>query len=537
MSTKTTNLGLDKPSMTDTPNITIPQLANNFDVIDSSFADLAKYPYSASKNGIVGDGLTDISTPLQNLVNTIQTAIINNEFGVQNVIEIPGGKYKMTQTVIIPPYVKLKSRGQVIIEWYGTGSCFWITPDANDPTSIYTDELPYNEWLSGDLINGDDGGFIIRNKTTLNPSNPSIGIELGARVNQPAGRWKNYFCLYRITNVAITGFDIAMFFNTYNHFINSFHHLNIQTNTIGVQIGSLDGGNINSGENCTFYNCTFNGNTETVFKITSQFDLNFHGCSMDYNGACFECSYYCVIKYIGGHIEGNTNYLINNTYTQPAFIAFDYPKLYHSKAKLIKGNVTVSGGIVFNNWDETTNTDFNNWFLCDSTVTGYLDLKNRMNAVCMFQQYNHNRVDYMGTALYTITTTNGATVTDDSTETLNGLNTMSLTLPANSSITLQYKYDMNISKYFAKYAYAMKNLTGLSSLVCQMTFQRKRVGSQVDSNTITWDFSKPNGTWTIPPYGGYQELFKYNTVSFAIIITNNTASSITAKMGSIYVEC
>jgi hypothetical protein len=35
MSTQTTYLGLNKPAMTDTPSVTIPQLASDLDTIDS----------------------------------------------------------------------------------------------------------------------------------------------------------------------------------------------------------------------------------------------------------------------------------------------------------------------------------------------------------------------------------------------------------------------------------------------------------------------------------------------------------------------
>jgi hypothetical protein len=155
----------------------------------------------------------------------------------------------------------------------------------------------------------------------------------------------------------------------------------------------------------------------------------------------------------------------------------------------------------------------------------------------MLQQYNRNKVDYMGLSLFTVTTIGSANVTEDSTETLNGLNTFNLTLPANSSITFQYKYDLNIQSHFSKYGFAMKNLSGLSSLSCQMSIQKKRVGGSVDTSTNTFSFSNPSGTWTTPSYCGYQELYKYNTVSFIVTISNNTASTITAKIGDIYLEC
>jgi hypothetical protein len=71
MSTKTTNLGLDKPAMSDTPGITIPQIANNFDLIDQSLAQntsqLQKIivSYDDPRFGAKLDGITDDTAAIQ----------------------------------------------------------------------------------------------------------------------------------------------------------------------------------------------------------------------------------------------------------------------------------------------------------------------------------------------------------------------------------------------------------------------------------------------------------------------------------------
>lgn len=77
MSTKTTNLNLDKPELVDDPNVTIPQLANNFDVIDESLAQNAafmqgqflnvKAPLGTTLTALKGDG-TDETTAFQAII-------------------------------------------------------------------------------------------------------------------------------------------------------------------------------------------------------------------------------------------------------------------------------------------------------------------------------------------------------------------------------------------------------------------------------------------------------------------------------------
>lgn len=41
MSTTTTNFSLNKPQMSDTPSITIPQLSSNFDTVDSTMMNIS----------------------------------------------------------------------------------------------------------------------------------------------------------------------------------------------------------------------------------------------------------------------------------------------------------------------------------------------------------------------------------------------------------------------------------------------------------------------------------------------------------------
>lgn len=111
MSTKTTNLGLDKPAMSDTPGVTIPQIANNFDVIDIQLAqkaqqtDLTQVNVLSAPSGYTsakGDGVTDDSSAIQALIN-----YVNGKGG--GVLYFPPTTtgYLITPNLVIKDNVKL----------------------------------------------------------------------------------------------------------------------------------------------------------------------------------------------------------------------------------------------------------------------------------------------------------------------------------------------------------------------------------------------------------------------------------------------
>lgn len=68
MSTKTTYLGMNKPDINDTPGTTIPQLASNFDVIDSKFAEMMT---SVMTFGAKGDNTTDDTQAFNNAIASL----------------------------------------------------------------------------------------------------------------------------------------------------------------------------------------------------------------------------------------------------------------------------------------------------------------------------------------------------------------------------------------------------------------------------------------------------------------------------------
>jgi hypothetical protein len=496
--------------------------------------------YGGNANGIKGDSLTDISDTLSALINSIRQSIINNKFGVPNVIQLIGGKYKMTKQVIVPPYVRIRTLGTVIIESYVVGdSCLWFKPNENDPDDPYQNELPFSEYMKGDLIDSAGGGLIICNRNQLNSDNPSTGIEFGAREKQTSRNyWKSLFALYSSGNFSITGFDIGMQWNTFDNFICSFKYVVIQKNTINVRVGNPNAidDNSNSGENIAFIHSHIS-NADIDFQIYSRLiDFNYISCSLDYCRVLFDtvggAGQY---NFVGGHIEGISEAIVNNQNPDRIALFFNFTKLVIPHLCLIKGNVKIGGNAVLIMQD--TNTQYNNYFLAEDGVLGYLELIDRNNDLSMMINRNANKVDYMGIELFDQYLSGGATISNDSGTLLNNMATLNLSIPAGGSITIDYKYQMNIVKKLIRASFALKNSTNARLLQYHFHFKLVRNSQQMDEIPVPVGFSSISGDWIMPSGVICREAFKFNSMNFAITIENNTQNAINTSIGNIIVDC
>lgn len=218
--------------------------------------------------------------------------------GVSNVIEFPGGRYKINSQVVISAFVKLKSTGLVIFETnVSNAAAFWFTPSAGDYSSN-TAVLDKQQWHRGPFINGSDGGFVFKN---VLPSLGCTAIEIGPRSDLSALR---PFSRYSACDFAVTGYAIGMKFNRFRNYIGHFNRVHLETNTENCVFG--DSGTVvtDSGENITFTDSVF-ATCETSFRwYCDGFDVNFSNCSFDYIGTIFRMHrLYKKITVSGGHIE------------------------------------------------------------------------------------------------------------------------------------------------------------------------------------------------------------------------------------------
>jgi hypothetical protein len=108
MTKQTTNLNLNKPDMADQIALTISQLGSNFDIIDASITNnttaladstsqLTQLAYNVKvKGGAKGDGTA-----------TNEDVAINNALVNNNIVYVPDGTYKISNTIIVPTNKKL----------------------------------------------------------------------------------------------------------------------------------------------------------------------------------------------------------------------------------------------------------------------------------------------------------------------------------------------------------------------------------------------------------------------------------------------
>jgi hypothetical protein len=326
-------------------------------------------------NGVVGDGIIDDTAAFQAVIDAAALETRTSAMGVRGVVEIPAGKYKITDTITQPPYVKVVCLGTVIIESYAAAkTAWWVSPLAADPSTLYS-PLGKQQWMRGNIIDGTVGGMIFVNRTGT--TGTTVGLELGSRTN--ITREMNR---YSMTDIAIQGYAVGLKLNSYNHYIASYTRLHIETNDTNIQIGSGVGQN-NSGENFSFHGCVIAGAMVGVDYNTDSFDIAFYGCSFDFLGTAFyhrAVGGWCRTLVSGGHIEGinegarytSTGGIVRSDVISPNVfpdVDIDGTVPFKTNARMtqFKGNMRLRLGMSYRTQD-WTNMAYADNVLCDDLV-------------------------------------------------------------------------------------------------------------------------------------------------------------------------
>lgn len=269
------------------------------DALDARYVRRGDRYIDARDHGVTGDGVTDDTAALQALINQVRDDVRAN-YGALNVIHLPGGRYKITDTIVQPPYVKIASGGHVVIESrVPNGPAWHVTPLADDPANLYA-ELNKQQWLRGALFDGAAGGIVFLNFG--GQASGTVGLELGSRsdlgMQRPLSR-------YALNDIAIQGYDLAVQWNTYNHYIAHYRRLHLEGNTDTVQIGtSVDVNTYNSGENVAFEDCVFAATLDAFRWLSDSIDVTFRSCSFDYVRTAFRFRRgWLNVLVTGGHFE------------------------------------------------------------------------------------------------------------------------------------------------------------------------------------------------------------------------------------------
>lgn len=253
--------------------------------------------------GAYGDGENDDTIPFQKCIDFAENIIISNDVISKNeyVVRL-SGIYKITNTLILSPYLTYELKGDPTIMSYLTdGTAVHIKYRNN-----ITNDNPINDstaWTRGDMFVGDNLHII--NHYTRNNSNV-IGLEIQNTEN-PQNTY-SAFARGNLGNITVNNFNIGIKLNDYHCYIYEFHDLVLYYNNINFQVGDPTDTNTDFGENVVFRNCLFGTSFYGFMNNIASSHYTFYSCSFDFNtkGAIF-INKQCTINIINGWIEGCLN--------------------------------------------------------------------------------------------------------------------------------------------------------------------------------------------------------------------------------------
>lgn len=277
---------------------------------DSLVAELIKFgKLNVKQFGAYGDGTHDDGTAIQTAINYIDSqAHALGRSMTDNQLQVPAGKYKITNTVKLKTTVKLRTIGMASFEYYGDDVCIWIM---NDWTSAPDDRFDAGEWLEGALIDG--VGLNIKNMNATDTGNAhdrgnTTALEVGVR-SSTAYDGYNRVSIYTINHVKITNFNLAIKINSIYTFVCNYECVDILRCNTCVEFGT-SGVSVNNGtEKLSFTSCMIGGGVDVGFKWNAApIHVTFYNCSLDYMNVVFldTASFNNPnnVTVIGGHIEG-----------------------------------------------------------------------------------------------------------------------------------------------------------------------------------------------------------------------------------------
>ena len=263
--------------------------------------------YNVRDFGATGDGETDDTEAIQKAIKQVAVDWKKDNFKT-NLVVMPAGRYKVTSTIVLPPYVKLVSSGLVTIESYlTTGATIrikWLGDDDPDITGAGLGDAYQNQdWQRGYIIEGSRGGFSLVSKVK---NDNNIGIEVGFRSYKERGT-SNLKNVARsgLNNISIGNFGVGLRLNSLDFFIFNFVNMHIEDNKIGVQESPAGK---NYGENIYFDRCVIANADIGIDQVSGGYDMTLNECSLGLNKLAISNSYYSNnnITIIGGNLEGNT---------------------------------------------------------------------------------------------------------------------------------------------------------------------------------------------------------------------------------------
>ncbi len=254
----------------------------------------------------VSELLSDNSERLQAAINFVKfiAETKGSAAGIPN-IEINGGRYKLLQSITSHPWIKIVSKGVVVLDWSGASDSVDGFICDNNTTIPVNNTIKWAE-NNSPYLDGSAGAIIILG--TGWATSTATGLKIG---NFSPGL--EPFRLAKIKNVFVGGWDNSQEFGKYDTYLFSAIDCHFEPANTHIKTGS--GSQTNSGERMTWINCVFAAAQEQViYNDIDSFDVTFSNCSFDFMKTVFKAGPNCRFtetKFADCHIEAYDEFIVD----------------------------------------------------------------------------------------------------------------------------------------------------------------------------------------------------------------------------------
>ena len=254
--------------------------------------------------GAYGDGIHDDTDAINDAIEYCDSIVSDDRYE-NSTVSIPKGKYLISDTIVLPIYIKLKPLNNVVFLTTHNGVAIHIT--ANNKTVQNTNIISdYSQSNKMGLIDSTCGNLVLNRYIEndeyhdLNNVTNSIGIKIGDdSYVENALRISRFY----LNNVNIYGFTTGIKIMPYNTYLINLEKCYIYYCRTGIEYGVKNSSAQNSGENFMYNECLITG-CYNAFISYNGGEHNFVNTSIDYVGNMFYFTVFGVINFTNGHFEG-----------------------------------------------------------------------------------------------------------------------------------------------------------------------------------------------------------------------------------------
>lgn len=341
---------------------TVSDIEDTVDHIDDMFGYINVKDY-----GAVGDKTTDDSASIKAAIADAKTAALADKCA--KVVYIPGGVYRITETIEIPYPVHLLADEPVIVLvdfegvgiWYNSSNITMAQMDMEINADTKNGSRAFN--MNYTIYN--NSNFTILRKHAgayedVNNDAASVGLKIGDDTFNSALIGAGNA---RFGGVNIVGFGTALRIMPVRTFLLWFDGCNFEFNRKNVHYYPATAND--QGENITFDRCIF-GHSYNAFYCESEpiGGVKFNNCSFDFNGNVLYTKGLSNVQYVfnGCHIEGigfnepRINSTADNTDGFGHLVYVDYESRWSHKLISLSNcfihlNNSNYGELIYNNSD------------------------------------------------------------------------------------------------------------------------------------------------------------------------------------------